>query len=388
MAIPAAIASNLSVRCFVASFLAFLLPGAVTPTGASARPSTSTEAIERRVRGELKTFTDWLDENSAHGFIGEVGWPTKDRPQRVDWNAVADGWFRDADAAGLWVTTWATGEWWGTDYNLAPYEDERPSPGVDSATPQAKVVEAHRTTRRYLRGVNVAGGEFGGPGGSTDSFSNTNPGSYDHTYHYDAAETFTYLAQRGVKLVRIPFRWERLQPHLGAPLDEAELERIRRVVGRARASRLRVVLDMHNFGAYYLSDGKQGIRRPIGSSQVTSAHFNDVWLRISAAFRDNPGVIGYGLMNEPVGLPGSERVHPAQVWERASQGALSTIRRSGDRKLILVSGYAWSGVQEWSRQHPVPWITDIGDNHRYEAHHFWDRDHSGDYAEPVGTRRR
>jgi endoglucanase len=137
---------------------------------------------------------------------------------------------------------------------------------------------------------------------------------------------------------------------------------------------------MHNYGGYYLFDGSRGVRRPIGSGQVSIGRFSDVWRRISQAFRGVRAVVGYGLMNEPVELSPTRGLSPAAVWFRASQAAVTTIRREGDLKLVLVAGYNWSGVQQWSKWHPRPWIEDPTDNIRYEAHHYWDCDHSGTYA--------
>ena len=326
-------------------------------------------------------FTGWLRRYHVEGYVGEVGWPDDSRGDGARWNALAQRWFRAADGADLWVTVWATGEWWGTGYPLAAYEDRSQPAGVDSADTQAAVIEDHPSTARYLRGVNDAGGEFGAPVvDPTSSFSNANPGQYGRAYHYDGRATFDFLAGRGIRLVRIPFRWERLQPALGRPLDPSELRRLRAVVERARRAHLEVILDMHNYGGYYLGDGSEGVRRPIGSPQCTLADFADAWRRISRAFHDSPGVVGYGLMNEPVDLQPAGNLTPAQVWQRASQRAVESIRGTGDRTLILVSGYNWSGVQQWSRWNGRPWIRDPIDNVRYEAHQYWDPDNSGTYA--------
>jgi endoglucanase len=144
-------------------------------------------------------------------------------------------------------------------------------------------------------------------------------------------------------------------------------------------------LDMHNYGAYYLAKGSVGVRRPIGSPQCRLLHFADVWRRLSTRFKNTPGVVGYGLMNEPVGLPDSSTLSAAQLWERASQRALNAIRANGDRKLVFVSGYFYAGVQAWTAHHPDAWIQDSANRHRYEAHHYWDVDHSGDYPDSYQT---
>ncbi|MGH2807598.1 MAG: glycoside hydrolase family 5 protein [Actinomycetota bacterium] len=338
------------------------------------------DAVQRKVRRELRSFTDWLEANHARGYIGEVGWPARNSSDDGRWNRVAEAWYDDADAAGLWVTAWSTGEWWGTNYPLAIYEDRARGRAVDSPNPQAVVVERHNRRRGYRRGVNVAGGEFGTPViQPTSEFSNANPGMYDRDYHYDSRNTFDFLASRGIKLVRIPFRWERLQRSPGGRLKADELERIKDVARRARRAGLRIVLDMHNYSGYYLDNGDEGVRRAIGSEQVTIGDFADVWRRIARTFKEVRAVRGFGLMNEPVELPATGERSAAESWEVASRRAVRAIRRAGVTKVVFVPGYMWAGVQTWQRQHPDAWISRRLGPIRYEAHHYWDCDHSGRY---------
>ncbi len=357
------------------------LIGVVATSAADVPAAASTNPLDARVRGELAGFTTWLQRNHVQGYIGEVGWP--DGTDAASWNAIASDWFSDADAAGLWVTGWASGEWWGSSYRLSIYDDNAsPYNAVNTANPQASVFEQHPSSGSYLRGVNDNGGEFGGVPTSeaTSSFSNKNPGSYGSAYHYDSQATFDFLAARGVKIVRLPFRWERVQPSLAGGLDPAEVSRIKGAVDRAHAAGLGVILDMHNYGAYYLSDGTQGVRRAVGSRRVPIKTFARTWGLLSKSFKNYPGVIGYGLMNEPTGLRSTKRRSAAKVWEKASQRALTAIRRSGDGQLVMVPGYNWSGVQVWAKTHPKSWIHDPAHNFRYEAHHYWDSNNSGDYA--------
>jgi endoglucanase len=116
-----------------------------------------------------------------------------------------------------------------------------------------------------------------------------------------------------------------------------------------------------------------------GRPRVTVQHFAEMWGRISNNFGGAPAVLGYGLMNEPVGLEAAEGLRPAEMWEKASQAALDRIRGNGDRKFVLVPGYEWSGVQTWTRTHPDAWINDPANRFLYEAHHYFDGDHSGTY---------
>lgn len=350
------------------------------PSAAGADVGAGEDALVRRARQELAVFTTWLAQHGAKGYVGEVGWPDDRRGDGDEWAALAERWFQDADAAGLWVTAWATGEWWG-DYALSPYDATRSWTGVDTAGRQAAVLEAHPTTSGRWRGVNVAGGEFASPTvAPTSTFSNLRRGVYDADYHYDSQATFTYLASRGVRLVRIPFRWERIQPVRGQSLDAAELQRLRAAVARAGAAGLRVVLDLHNYGGYYQDVAGVGVRRVLGTDKLPTTQFAELWGRISKAFQSNPVVLGYGLMNEPAEMVAVAGLTPAKVWEKASQAAVSRIRSNLDKKHVLVAGYGWSGAQRWTSMHAVPWIVDGAKATVYEAHHYWDRDSSGTYA--------
>jgi hypothetical protein len=350
-----------------------LVTGVPAPQAGGATTGNE-DALQARVRAELGVFTGWLANNGVRGYIGEVGWPNN--ADTAQWNALATKWYADAAAAGVWTTAWATGEWWGCGYKLSIYVWSTCSTmdgTLNVARSQAPIIESQASPDN--RGVNVAGGEFGTPGplDATSSFSNANPGVYDRAYHYDLSPSFAYLASRGISLVRLPIRWERVQPNLDGPLDAMEVQRISAAVSRAQAAGLRVILDVHNYGAYWLFDGAQGVRQPIGSASVTVTHFAGLWRLLSTSFAGHSGVAGYGLMNEPVGMAG------AQHWEQASQAAVSAIRRNGDAKLVLVPGYNWSGAQQWTSQHPAAWISDPYNNIRYEAHHYFDRDNSGAY---------
>ncbi len=344
----------------------------LTTTAPAVATTDSADALQARVRAELGVFTGWLQANGVQGYIGEVGWSND--ADAASWNALATKWYADAAAAGLWTTAWSGGEWWGCGYKLSVYAWSTCSTmdgSLSVARPQASVIEAQAGADR--RGLNMSGGDFGTPGPLevTSSFSNANPGVYNSAYHFDTQQSFNYVASRGISLVRLPVRWERVQPSLGGALDPAEVQRISDAVARASAAGMRVILDIHNYGAYWLSNGSQGVRRPIGSAEVTVAHFASLWANLSTAFKANAGVAGYGLMNEPVGMAGPV------AWEQASRAAVTAIRDNADPKVVLVPGYNWSGAQQWTSQHPSAWITDA--NVRYEAHHYFDRDNSGAY---------
>jgi endoglucanase len=225
------------------------------------------------------------------------------------------------------------------------------------------------------RGVSLSGGEFG-----TDKkdFSNEQPGTFGRDYTYNSERTVAYFCDHGLGLLRLPFRWERLQPRLGETLNETELKRLKTAVGWARKHGGEVILDVHNYGRYCIfHHGKKHEcvidQKVAGFVPVTRRHFADLWRRLSREFRSEPAVYAYGLMNEPHDMGMSD-------WKTISQAAVDAIRGEKDHKLILVAGDHWSNSHRFEEFNGArAWIKDPANQVAYEAHCYFDHDFSGRY---------
>ena len=225
---------------------------------------------------------------------------------------------------------------------------------------------AHAASAPCYRGVNISGAEYG----DRDGVLGTN-------YIYPSRATVQYFARKGMTVVRLPFRWERLQPELNEPLDETELDNLRDAVDLIRDNGMAVILDPHNFGYY---DKLQLSRGP-----VTDLAFGDFWARLAAEFANEDGVI-FGLMNEPHDIR-------APDWLRAANTAIRGIRAVGARNLVLVPGTNWSGAWTWqtdrlgggSNATVMLGVKDPIDNYAYEFHQYLDADSSGTHATCEGA---
>ncbi|WP_053080448.1 glycoside hydrolase family 5 protein [Methylobacterium variabile] len=212
-----------------------------------------------------------------------------------------------------------------------------------------------------LRGVNLSGAEFG-----------TVPGRYGFDYLYPSAPTISRFAGLGLTAMRLPIRWERLQPSLRQPLDPDELGRLEAAVSAATQAGMRTVIDLHNY-AYY---GKARIDTEL----VTPEAFADVWRRLARHFRGDASVV-FGLMNEPHDIP-------AARWLTAANAAIAAIRETGATQLVLVPGSGWTGAHSWTADLPTGnnaaimlGVADPGRNFAYEVHQYLDADYSGTRAE-------
>lgn len=159
------------------------------------------------------------------------------------------------------------------------------------------------------RGVNLSGAEF------TPDAAHL-PGLVDRDYRYPTRDDLRYVAGRGHRVVRLPLRWERIQPTLSGPLQPAELQRLLATVDQAAAAGLEVLVDIHNYARYTRPASQGGVTLVLGDGQLTAAHLADLWSRLSVALKGRAGVLGYGLMNEPHNLPGGLGIAStdATVW--------------------------------------------------------------------------
>ena len=211
---------------------------------------------------------------------------------------------------------------------------------------------------RINLGVNLSSADLGG--GSL-------PGCYGSAYTYPKKEEFDYYQKMNLKLIRLPFLWERVQWDAKAALNEIEITRIKIVLHLAKDRGMLVILDVHNYGRYY-GDAIE--------TEEDRSNFADLWFKLATTFKPYASVIyGYGLCNEPHDLPGNER-----GWVLAAQEAITAIRVVDQQTSILVGGYNWSGAWHWPADNPtIHTLIDPNNNLIFEAHLYCDVNNTGQY---------
>ena len=230
---------------------------------------------------------------------------------------------------------------------------------------------------QYLRGVNVSQAEWGDPWSAT----------YGTEYSYPSAPTFDYFAARGLGFIRLQVQWERLQPVLGGPLDATNLGYLQQDVAYAKASGALVSIVPHNSARYAPNESLVSnpciIDNPCPGSpvNVTAADLANFWVEMSNAFKDEPAVVAYDLMNEPYDMGTDANGNPVN-WGQIAQTVLTAIRSNGDNKTVMIPGDQWSNATDWSNDNgATAFISDPANNYYYEAHEYFDSDYSGTYAE-------
>jgi hypothetical protein len=327
------------------------------------------DPVAERVLGELDGYLGWLDEHEVEGFVGEVSWPSDD--PTGEWTALAESWLDRVADADVPVSYWAAGEVF--DPESIPYlayaSSEGPNTPVDTVLPPGELLE-ERWDDQPL-GLNSAGGSYNACATREvcDVFDASSPGRLGQEWLFDSTETLEFYADRGVETLRVELRWERIQPELGGPFDEEVAGEFERVLDDAERLGMDVILDLHNYGSYYVEDEDtgDGVRLLLGD-ELDAGLLTDIWFGLAGRFGDHPAISAYGLMNEPRGMG-------VDAWEAMSAATVEALRDSGDDTPIYVGGYDLSNVHSWP--HEEPWVD--ADGVVYEAHHHLDRFHGAAY---------
>lgn len=194
------------------------------------------------------------------------------------------------------------------------------------------------------------------------------PGTNGVNYVFPSEQYFKDWSARGVKTVRLPILWERLQPTLMGPLDSAYADLIGKTLGYAHKNGIRILLDLHNSVRY------RG--ELVGSDAVPFKAFTDLYQRLALRFGNHPGLYGYDLSNEPV--------YTDNNIVKIMQAGVDGVRRYDSVHPVIIEGEGYSSAWLWDVWGSVG-LLDIKDPANkliYSAHTYLDRNNSGTYDHP------
>jgi len=155
---------------------------------------------------------------------------------------------------------------------------------------------------------------------------------------YLAADDFAYLRALGFNHVRLAFDYRHLESDWQpGQYRERGFALLDRVVDWGRQSGLYVLLDLHAAPGAQAADWNAG-------SEHGEALFWDVrdfqdrvvalWGEIARRYRDEPAVMGYEILNEPVTRDAMQVAHMNEF----TRSCLAAIRRQDPRHIVIVDG--------------------------------------------------
>jgi PAS domain S-box-containing protein len=142
----------------------------------------------------------------------------------------------------------------------------------------------------------------------------------------------------GMNYVRLPFWWANVETLDGTWRADA-FDQLDWLVTNAWKRGLYTLIDLHGVpgGQSTSQDTGQENRNQYWSNPVLQNQTAEIWTRVAAHYRDNPAVMGYDLMNEPIGAPTQ-----AALWA-AYDRLYRTVRAVDPAHIVLMEG-AWHGT--------------------------------------------
>lgn len=217
----------------------------------------------------------------------------------------------------------------------------------------------------FIRGTNL--GNWLNPEGYMLLFSNANSGSrIDRAFcemvgpdftrnfwqqfkdNYVTHEDIAYLASTGINSLRLPFHYKLFttEDYMGNPSPEGEgFERIDSLISWCKAEGLYLILDMHDAPGGQTGDniddshGYPWLLESAESQQL----FIDIWTKIAARYANEPTILGYDLMNEPI-APYFENMDSLNnCLEPLYKRTVEAIRTVDANHIVLIGGAQWNG---------------------------------------------
>ena len=206
-----------------------------------------------------------------------------------------------------------------------------------------------------LIGLNMSGAGFAGQ---------VLPGVNGRNYIFPTEPNFQQWSTKGIRLIRFPILWERLQPTLGGPLDPTYAALIDGTFNLANKYGMKVILDLHNYMRY------RG--QIIGTSGVPYQRYQDIMAKIAQRWSTQPSLYAYDIMNEP---------HDALAyWPTAAQYGINGVRSIDNVRPIMIEGNGWAEATRWAYWNdPLLKLQDPANNIIFEAHTYFDEGAGGTY---------
>ncbi len=222
-------------------------------------------------------------------------------------------------------------------------------------------LKAQPHSNNLMYGITLCGAEFG---------EKHLPGVLGVDYTYPTTNDIDYFVSKGVDLIQLPFKWERIQRVPGGLLDQNELSHIITFVDECAARNIKVNLILQNFGRYKLD----GFTYVVGSPNMPAAYLTDFWKRMARAMFDKQNIYAFSIMSEPYDMG-------PYNWANTVQQVIKGIREIDRYTVILVDGDNYSNPATWEQYNDaLKNVKDSVNKTMFNAHCYFDNNYSGTYA--------
>ncbi len=186
--------------------------------------------------------------------------------------------------------------------------------------------------------------------------------------NYITRDDIEFIASTGANTVRLPFHYKLFtdEDYMGLTAGQDGFERIDSVVSWCRDNGLYLILDMHDAPGGQTGDNiDDSYAFPwLLASEAQQRKFCGIWHDIAAHYADEPTVLAYELINEPVAHFFPEKDELNAALAPLLVRAVDTIRSVDPNHIILI------GAPQWNSNFAPLSGTDFGENTAYTCHRY------------------
>ena len=186
--------------------------------------------------------------------------------------------------------------------------------------------------------------------------------------NYVTRADIEFIASTGANTIRVPFHYKIFtdEDYMGLSSAQDGFKRLDDVIGWCREFGLYVILDMHDAPGGQTGDNiDDSYGYPwLLESETSQQLFCDIWKRIAEYYRNEPVVLGYDLINEPIAPYFDNVAELNALLEPLHKRVTAMIREVDPNHIIMLGAPQWN-----SNFDPfTDWTYD--DNIMYTCHRY------------------
>ena len=164
--------------------------------------------------------------------------------------------------------------------------------------------------------------------------------------NYVTKADIDFIAAQGANTIRLPFNYKLFtdEDYMGQTGQKQPFQLIDRVVEWCKADGLYLILDMHDCPGSQTGDNiDDGYGYPwLFESERSQQLFCDIWQQIARHYQDEPTILGYELMNEPIAHYFENKDTLYTLLQPLYKRAVKAIRTVDQNHVILLGGAHWN----------------------------------------------
>jgi len=164
--------------------------------------------------------------------------------------------------------------------------------------------------------------------------------------NYITREDIAYIKQTGMNSVRLPFHYKSFtdEDYMGLKSNQDGFARIDSVIKWCKEEGLYIILDMHDAPGGQTGDNiDDSYGYPwLFESEESQQLFCEIWKKIANRYKDEPAILGYDLLNEPIATHFNNKEEINKQLVPVYKKGIEAIRSVDKNHIILLGGAQWN----------------------------------------------